>query len=77
MLAHQIQAQGNRFEKAGGFREQLTVARTAERARQEDAPLCPDCGRPMHKRKAKTGQNAGQEFWGCTGYPECKGVRNV
>ena len=77
MLAHQIQAQGNHFEKASGFREQLTVARTAERARQENALLCPDCGRPMHKRKAKTGQNAGQEFWGCTGYPECKGVRKV
>ncbi|MDR3047320.1 MAG: hypothetical protein LBU51_06880 [Bacteroidales bacterium] len=26
---------------------------------------------------AITGRNAGKEFWGCTGYPECKGVREV
>jgi len=23
------------------------------------------------------GKNAGQDFWGCTGYPECKGVREM
>jgi ssDNA-binding Zn-finger/Zn-ribbon topoisomerase 1 len=31
----------------------------------------------MTKRKASTGKNAGKEFWGCTGYPDCKGVREV
>ena len=77
MLTHQLQAQGDRFAEAGGFREQLTTVRSSERARQEDAPVCPDCGKPMHRRKAKTGKNAGQEFWGCTGYPECKGVRRI
>jgi four helix bundle suffix protein len=77
MLTHQIQAQGDRFEQTGGFREKLTEARTANRAKQEDAPACPDCGKPMHKRRAKTGKNAGHEFWGCTGYPDCRGVRNI
>jgi four helix bundle suffix protein len=77
MLTHQLQALGDRFEKTGGFRELLTAARTSTRAQQEDAPGCPECGKPMHKRKARTGKNAGQEFWGCTGYPECKGVRNI
>ena len=77
MLNHLLQAQGNRFAETGGFREQLTAVRTASRAHQEDAPECPECGRPMHKRKAKTGRNAGQEFWGCTGYPECTGIRNI
>ena len=33
MLTRQIQAQGDRFEKTGGFREKLTEARTAERAK--------------------------------------------
>lgn len=77
MLTHQIQAQGDRFEQTGGFREKLTEARVANRAKQEDAPACPDCGKPMHKRRAKTGKNAGQEFWGCTGYPDCRGIRNM
>jgi len=77
MLGHQLQAQGKKFAEQGGFREKLTEARVAERARQEDAPACPQCGKPMHKRKARTGSKAGQEFWGCTGYPDCKGVREV
>ncbi|MFA4943538.1 MAG: four helix bundle suffix domain-containing protein [Lentisphaeria bacterium] len=77
MLTHQLQSLGDRFEQVGGFREKLATVRTAGRAKQEDAPACPECGKPMHKRKARTGRNAGQEFWGCTAYPECKGVRPV
>jgi len=31
----------------------------------------------MARRKAQSGKNAGREFWGCTGYPDCKGVREI
>ena len=34
-------------------------------------PKCPECGDPMTKRTGKSGK----EFWGCSKYPECKGVR--
>lgn len=30
-------------------------------------PKCPACGKPLRRRKGKTGY-----FWGCTGYPDCK-----
>lgn len=40
-------------------------------------PACPQCLKPMVLRTAKTGKNEGKQFWGCTGYPECKGVVNV
>lgn len=67
----------------GGFREQLTAARLAERDKQrglppqptEQAPACPQCQKPMRLRTARQGVNAGSQFWGCTGYPECKGTR--
>jgi len=40
------------------------------------APLpCPKCGQPMVKRIAQKGANAGNAFWGCSGFPECRGVR--
>jgi restriction system protein len=69
--------------KQGGYREQLTAARLAERDRQrgtppqptEQAPACPICSKPMRLRTARQGANAGSQFWGCTGYPECKGTR--
>lgn len=37
-------------------------------------PPCPQCGALMSLRTAKTGTNAGQSFWGCTQYPNCKGT---
>ena len=74
MLNHQLETQGKTFKDEGGFREKLTQVRLAARAVDEDAPRCPDCGQPMTRRKARQGKNAGQEFWGCTGYPDCKAV---
>ena len=38
-------------------------------------PMCPQCGSGMVKRTARKGGNAGGEFWGCSKYPTCKGVR--
>lgn len=40
-------------------------------------PHCPHCGDRMVKRVAKKGVNAGNVFWGCTGFPRCRGVRSV
>jgi ssDNA-binding Zn-finger/Zn-ribbon topoisomerase 1 len=31
----------------------------------------------MALRTAKGGKNAGGQFWGCTGYPECKGTVGI
>ena len=36
---------------------------------------CPSCSKPMVRRTAKRSANAGGEFWGCTGYPVCRGTR--
>lgn len=38
-------------------------------------PNCPKCGRSMVKRIAKKGANAGSRFWGCSGFPTCRGIR--
>jgi len=40
-------------------------------------PTCPSCGRPMVLRHARRGSNAGNGFWGCSGYPNCRGTRNI
>ena len=36
---------------------------------------CPQCGSGMVKRTARKGGNAGGEFWGCSKFPICRGVR--
>lgn len=39
------------------------------------APACPHCRKPMVIRVARTGGNAGGNFWGCGDYPKCRGMR--
>lgn len=48
-------------------------------AREDEptSPTCPKCGEPMLRRKAKSGSNAGQEFWGCSAFPKCRAVVKV
>ncbi len=40
-------------------------------------PKCPKCGSAMVKRTAKSGTYAGNQFWGCTKFPSCKGIINL
>lgn len=39
------------------------------------APACPQCGRAMISRLAGRGESRGLAFWGCSGFPGCRGVR--
>jgi restriction system protein len=36
--------------------------------------ICPKCGSTMVKRTAKHGANVGQMFWGCSNFPQCRGI---
>lgn len=40
-------------------------------------PVCPRCGSEMVMRKARQGTNVGQSFWGCSKFPECRGIRAI
>lgn len=40
-------------------------------------PMCPSCNTPMVLRDARRGAYAGQKFWGCTNYPNCRGTRRL
>jgi four helix bundle suffix protein len=79
LLDQQIRRQEQEFLKKGGIRERMTQARLAVRAQQASpaTPACPLCGKPMRERTARNGPHAGTAFWGCSGYPECRGTREV
>jgi four helix bundle suffix protein len=82
LIARLTQQQEQDFLKNGGIKERMMQMRVeakmlAQKAKISSPPTCPTCGNPMILRKAATGKNAGKEFWGCTGYPECKGVVNI
>ena len=83
LLHRQIESQSRTFVKQGGFTERLYAARVEERGKSDrsdtsdesDHPTCPLCGKGMRRRTAKQGPQAGQPFWGCSGYPACRGTR--
>lgn len=84
LLDRQIAALEQAFVEGGGYSEQLATARIAHRRAKDQsdsphqpdqqAPTCPQCGALMALRTAKSGKNAGSQFWGCTKYPDCKGT---
>ena len=80
MLSKQISNQIKTFSVEGGFTEALTAERLAFRTKQSvlnNAPPCPKCGKPMIKRIAARGKNAGNEFWSCSSFPKCNGTRSI
>ncbi len=76
LLRQQLRGQAREFAEKGGFTENLYSTRKQARERTE-TPACPDCGKPMRQRTAKQGKQAGEAFWGCRAYPECKCIRPV
>ena len=40
----------------------------------EPTPNCPKCERPMARRTARRGSNAGSDFCGCPEFPRCRGI---
>ena len=40
-------------------------------------PACPVCSKPMVQRTATRGKTVGATFWGCSGYPGCRGTRPI
>ena len=83
LLDRQIAALEGAFIEGGGYSEQLATERLrarrandrSDQADQTDSlPKCPQCGALMVLRTAKSGKNAGSQFWGCTKYPDCKGT---
>jgi restriction system protein len=46
-------------------------------AAPKQASSCPLCSKSMVRRTARRGANAGGEFWGCAGYPACRGTRPI
>lgn len=81
----------NRYHESSEYLENRNTYNSAERSEElkklssnkfsaqdgQDMPTCPICGASMKRRTARYGPHAGQDFWGCSKYPNCKGIRNI
>lgn len=60
------------------YEPEIKVATPAQEQPVEPiAPTCPHCRKAMVMRVARTGANAGGNFWGCSAYPKCRGIRAI
>jgi len=55
----------------------VNAAPTITESLTKQNPLCPRCGNQMVLRTAKRGDNKGNRFWGCSGYPKCRFIVNL
>jgi len=66
--------QAMRLPKTMATRRQHVESVRARRETKVDEK-CPRCGSRMILRPSKQGRNSGNQFWGCSTFPRCKGVR--
>lgn len=52
----------------------LNVSPNITESLTQQSLLCPKCGSLMVLRTAKRGDNRGNQFWGCSGYPKCREI---
>jgi len=47
-------------------------SRRSESSPSGGDPVCPECGRPLKRRKIRRGPHAGAVYYACTGFPVCR-----
>lgn len=69
---------GNKLDKMiRSAKQSLPESAHREVQSAPETPVCPKCASVMVKRKARKGTRAGQEFWGCSQFPKCRGIVQV
>ena len=68
----------NKSDYAKKYEEFLRIEKENEtKAKNNEELICPKCGSKLVLRTAKNGQHAGNQFYGCSGYPKCKYIQNI
>jgi restriction system protein len=74
-------AKTNSIELINGVKLTQMVAAVQQsgnmQAQKEASQACPQCGSEMVLRVAKKGPHTGKKFWGCSKFPECRGVASA
>jgi hypothetical protein len=70
-----IEAIQTRHPQSG---QQTTPPRTGKAAPPAaEKRICPQCGKPLVLRTAQKGPYKGNQFYGCSGYPECRYTQTI
>lgn len=76
-LAETSQTQRNEKPAQPQAAGAVVAAPVSTESKQPEAPACHRCGSEMVLRTAKSGKRAGEAFWGCSGFPQCRGAAKI
>lgn len=63
-----------RFEK---LKAEAEDNKQQEESHNNTEMICPFCGKKLVLRTAKKGVNEGRQFYGCSGFPMCRYIKNI
>ena len=75
-------AKEQRRKHVDDIERHLAAPREAQKPKEpqvvgDNVVICPKCGAYMVLRTAKRGKNAGERFYGCSGYPKCRETASI
>ena len=74
-LAQEVQANPVQPQQTPSAQVTVLPVDAAQPANEAAEPACPKCGSAMRRKTAHQGPNAGNDFWGCSAFPRCRGTR--
>lgn len=87
ILAMNIEERKDYFKKFEALQTELQESVPSEKQNAENDAVenlsesnkkyCPWCGKELVKRTAQKGNNAGKQFWGCSGFPKCRYLETI
>ncbi|MBQ6320235.1 MAG: NERD domain-containing protein [Lachnospiraceae bacterium] len=83
MLRRNREERKDYFEKFEKLKAEYDAARSEKPEKpkefvdQSEDMVCPKCGSKLVLRVAKKGENAGNQFYGCSAFPKCRYTQNL
>ena len=76
-LTQEVQAKRTHVQQPPIAQAAVSPLGVAQAISEAAEPTCPKCGNVMKRKTARQGANAGNEFWGCSQYSRCRGIRQI
>ena len=85
VLAMNVQERTDYFKKFEDLATEIKNEEVSVEASKEETSItkpaenlvCPRCGGQLILRTAKKGDNAGNQFYGCSNFPKCRYIQNI
>ncbi len=84
ILAMNIEERKDYFVKFEELKKEIEAENNQPTESQKELPkeendkkICPKCGKELVLRTAKKGDNQGNQFWGCSGFPYCRYIEGI